>query len=203
MFLALFSAYFYPSAHPRWGADSEHPLSDSYNVGSYITSCSWPLPSVQYTALTLVNDPCIRHKFSIKIIPKKAIEGEKNCTSKYAPTFFPLQVWSTRLSIHLTTSPMHQSLVAEIPSSISNRQIMLIRRQSSAVRRLSTQGPISTRICPDPVCLQKTTKPFVLGTNFLLFRSSGHPCCSSPYVMTKYTQMQPGDAPPSPPYISM
>lgn len=46
------------SVLPHRGADSEDLLSVSYNVGSYLTSCSRPLWSVQYTALTFVSFPC-------------------------------------------------------------------------------------------------------------------------------------------------
>lgn len=68
------------SAHLHRGADSEHLISVSYNGGSYATTCSWPLPSVSYSWMSLVT----RQKFSIKITPKKAIKGEKKCTSKHS-----------------------------------------------------------------------------------------------------------------------
>lgn len=78
--------------------------------------------------------PVTRQKFSRKITPKRVIKGVKNYTSKNALAFFPLQVWTTRLSIYLRMSPMHQFLVAEISSATSNREIISIRKKSSAVR---------------------------------------------------------------------
>lgn len=106
--------------------------------------------------------PVTRQKFSRKITPKKVIKGVKNCTFKPALTFFPLQVWTTRLSIHLRMSPMHQSLVAESSSATSNREIISIRRKSSAIQRLSSQGLVYTKICLDGIYLQKQIKTFCI-----------------------------------------
>lgn len=114
-----------------------------------------------------MSDPCNK----VQIIHKYYSQERNQRRELYfqaCSTFSPLQVWTTRPSIHLTRSPMHHPLVAEIPSAISNREIIPIRRKLSSVQRLSAQGLISTRLCLDHVCLQKEikeTKTFVLDTN--------------------------------------
>lgn len=121
------------SAHLHKGADSEHLISVSSNGGSYTTSCSWPLPSVSYTGLTFMNEPCNKAEILHKDYSQESNQRREEMYFQAFLTFFPLQVWTTCLSIHLRMSSRHQSLLAEIPSATSNGEISQIRRKSSAV----------------------------------------------------------------------
>lgn len=90
-----------------------------------------------------------RQKSSLKSTPKKAVKEEKKCASRHVLTFFPLQIWPIRLSIHLRTFSMHH-LAAEIPSAIYNKEIIPTRKRTSAVHRLRPWG---IRICLAHTCM--------------------------------------------------
>ena len=166
LIFSMFLTSFKVSAHLYWGTDSEHPPSVSYNVGSYMTSCSWPLWSVQYTALTFVSSPGNKQTFSIKITPKRAVKRE-NCTSKHVCFFiFPSTGVDHKLSSHLRMSSMHQCLVAEISSATSNKEITPIRKKLCVLQRLSSQDLTSARIWLYHTCLWKEIKTFSIRYQF-------------------------------------
>lgn len=109
-----------------------------------------------------MNEPCNKAEILHKDYSQESNQRREELYLQAFLTFFPLQVWTTRLSIHLRMFSRHQSLLAEIPSATSNGEISLLSRTSSAVQRVCSQSLTFSRVCSDAICLQKEMKTFCI-----------------------------------------
>lgn len=144
-----------------------------------------------------MNEPCNKAEILHKDYSQESNQRREELYLQAFLTFFPLQVWTTRLSIHLRMSSRHQSLLAEIPSATSNGEISLLSRTSSAVQRVCSQSLTFSRVCSDAICLQKEMKTFCIRhTSPQIFLASLFQLsmCSQ-----QIYQMQPDDATSSTP----
>lgn len=175
------------SAHPLWGADSERPLFVSYNVGSYMTSCSWPFPSVQYTALTFVSSLCHKAEILHKDYSQESSQRRKELYFEACFHIFPCTGMGHKPSIHLGMSPMHEPLVAEIPWAESNREIIPIRKVIYCAEIELTRPHIHENMVRSNLFAEGNKSLLYQIPIILLSRSSWHPCSPTPYNLTKFT----------------